>query len=114
MLLARFAAFSALIVSSASSGLSSTSRISICSNSCIVVAPWQREVERRAFVRPAFGPHAPAVARDDALHEGEADAGAREVLLIVQSLEDAEKLGGIARVEACAIVAYIVGVLLPV
>ncbi len=43
------------------------------------LAGWQREVKRRAFIQLAFGPDAAAVPGDDAVHDGEADAGAFEV-----------------------------------
>src|SRR5215218_6439447 len=96
MLFATLPLFSAVIVSSASSGLSSTSNISICSNSSIVGAPGQRKVESGASTRLAFGPHAAAVSRDDAMHERKTYARAGKIGLVVQALEDAEELRRVA------------------
>ena len=64
----------------------------------------ESEVERRALVGLGVGPDAAAVAVDDPLHDGEADAGALIVLGPVQPLEDAEQLVGVAHVEADAVV----------
>ena len=60
----------------------------------------QREVERRAFAQHRFGPDAALVARDDAPHRGQPDAGAREFRLGVQALEGAEQLARVGHVEA--------------
>ena len=50
----------------------------------------QGEVKHRAAIHGGFGPDLAAVAVDDALGCGEADAGAGELGLGVQSLEGAE------------------------
>src|SRR3546814_16801287 len=55
----------------------------------------QREAERRALPRPAFGTDHSAVAFDDALDRRQADAVAVELLLVVQALERTEQLAGI-------------------
>src|SRR5687768_3851013 len=94
---------SARIVISASCGLSSTSRISICST---IGAPRQGEMEAGALAGTALGPDAAAVAGHDALHDGEPDAGARELVGAVQPLEYAEELSDVAHVEADAVVAH--------
>jgi len=48
------------------------------------------EVEGCAFAGFTFGPYASSVAVDDALHGGEADAGAGEITLCVEPLEGFE------------------------
>src|SRR5687767_9356260 len=105
MLLATFWLRSPRIVSSASSALSSTSRMSTWSNSSIGILLGQREMERGAGVGLAVGPYPPAVPRDDLVHQGEPDAGAGKVLVAVQALEHAEQPVHVARVEARAVVA---------
>src|SRR5262245_42575535 len=67
----------------------------------------QREVEGRALFRRGVGPDAAAVAADDALRGGEADAGALELLDGMQALEWAEELVGIRQVEAGTVVANV-------
>src|SRR5450755_2866191 len=62
-------------------------------------------MEGRALAGLGFGPDAPAVPVDDALHGGEADAGALELELAVQPLKGAEELVGVLHVEAGAVVA---------
>src|SRR5690349_15328097 len=110
--LATFCSFRPRIVSSASSGLSSTRRISTSSSSCMSGLLGQREVERRALVGLAVGPDSPAVAYDDALHQSEPHAGAAEFAFAVQPLEHAKQLRLVARIEACAVVADVVDELL--
>src|SRR5438093_9370425 len=66
------------------------------------------EAERRPFVRLRLGPDAAAVPVDDPLHDGQADAGALVVLGVVQPLEHAEELVGVAHVEADAVVLDII------
>src|SRR5690606_7558033 len=51
-------------------------------------------------------PDAPAVAIDDALHRGEANARAGEFVHAMQALEGAEQLVGVLHIEAGAIVAH--------
>src|SRR6185436_18636357 len=111
MLFATFPPFRAVIVSSASSGLSSTSRISICSNPSIVLAARQCEIERRACAGLARSPYPPAMPRHDAMHQRESYASTLEFALIVQSLEDAKELGCVARIESRTIIAHAVSVL---
>ena len=69
------------------------------------MADGQREVKRRAFVRLAFGPDAPAMAGDDAVDDRQADAGAFEIVGAMQALEHAEEFLRVALVEADAVVA---------
>src|SRR5688572_6294414 len=99
------------MVSSASRGLSSTSSISICSNCSIDAPPGKGEVEGGPRIRVSFGPYPPAVLRDNAMHQREAYAGAWKIRGVVQALEYAEKLGVIARIEAGAVVAHEIDVL---
>src|SRR5690606_30288627 len=66
----------------------------------------QRKCEGCTAVRCAFGGDTAAVSSHDALHERKADAGARELRVGVQALERAEKLVGITRLEAGAVVAH--------
>ena len=68
----------------------------------------QRKKERGALVHLAFGPHFPAVPGDDALDDGESDAGAGE-LVTMQPLKHAEQLVDVLHVEARAIVLDVVG-----
>src|SRR6185436_15302096 len=65
----------------------------------------QGEVERRASALGALGPDAAAVAVDDPLHGGQADAGALELGGGVQALEGGEQLLGVDHVEAGPVVA---------
>src|SRR5580765_1055777 len=88
--------------SSASWGLSSTSRIF----GFMLLFP-QSEIERRPLVRLRFRPHAAAMAVHHALHDREADAGAFELLLVVQALEHAEELVRVLHVEADAVVLHV-------
>jgi len=50
-----------------------------------------------------------SVALDDAMHDGESDAGAGEFLVVMQPLKHTEEFLGIGHVEAGAIVAHKVG-----
>src|ERR1700674_866074 len=102
-LFARLAVLKACSVSLTSLGLSSTSRMSVCSS--IMRRPLHGEVERCPSIDRRLGPNAPAVALDDALHDRQADAGAFEILRAMQPLKHAEKLVGILHVEADAVVA---------
>src|SRR5690242_17164273 len=104
---------SARMQSSASLSLSSTRRISTAAVSGMsgLIAGgrgshdlWDREVERGTFAGRAFRPDASALAGDDALDDGEADAGALEVAWRVQALKNAEQLGDVFFVEAHAVV----------
>src|SRR3546814_19838010 len=64
----------------------------------------QREAERRALPRPAFGTDHSAVAFDDALDRRQADAVAVELFLVVQQLEGTEQLARVFWREARAVV----------
>src|SRR5580692_12400800 len=68
----------------------------------------KREVEGGALVDGAFGPDAAAVAFDDPLDAGQADAGAGELGDRVQPLERLEQLAGEGGVEAGPVVADVV------
>src|SRR5258707_5329754 len=72
-----------------------------------ILAAWlrQREEERRPLAHLALGPHAAAVAVHNALHGGQADAGAGEFGLPVQPLKRAKEPVGVGHVEAGAVVA---------
>src|SRR3569833_4337838 len=63
------------------------------------------EVKCGATVDSGLGPDFTPVAMDDALDGGKADARARNLSLRMQALEGAEEPGGVARVEAGAVVA---------
>src|ERR1017187_9921247 len=89
-------------VSSISLGLSSISRIVLA----LIWSP-KCEVERRAPVHLRFGPDAPAVAVNDALHGGQADAGAWKFGRPVQALKGSEQRTSVCHIEAGAVVAHI-------
>src|SRR5712691_11837948 len=65
------------------------------------------EVESGAVIDGAFGPGAPAVAFDDPLNAGQADAGAGELLGRMQPLERLEQVARIGGVEAGPVVAHV-------
>src|ERR1700738_4329927 len=85
---ARLAVLKAFSASFTSLGLSSTSRIS--ARWSVMIWNSRREVECRALVNRRFGPDAPAVAMDDALHDRTPDAGAFEIIRALQPLDHAE------------------------
>ena len=58
----------------------------------------------RALLDRGLGPDAPAVAVDDALHDGQPHTGALVLLGAVQPLEDAEELVRVRHIKAHAIV----------
>ena len=64
----------------------------------------ERNEKCGAFVQFAFGPGAPAVARDDAPHIGEADPGAFKFRGPMQSLENAKEFLRVTRVETDAVI----------
>src|SRR5437588_3531784 len=64
--------------------------------------------ELRSPAEFRLGPDASAVARDDALDDREADAGAGKLVLPMQALKDAKQLVVVAHVEARAVVAHAV------
>src|SRR6185436_17905178 len=90
-------------VSSTSSGLSSTRRISLIGFLQGVLP--QGEIEAGSLVRFPFRPHVPAVTMNDPLHRGEPDAGAREFGRGVQPLERSKQFIRVLRIEAGAVVA---------
>src|SRR3982751_3266751 len=106
---------SAMRVSSRSRLSSSTSRIGLSMFSSVV---WRRahrvfiarfpvrqdEAEGRALAHRALCPDRPAVALDDPLHVGQADARAFEFLGLVQPLEHAEQLVDVLHLEAHAVI----------
>src|SRR5512143_1368011 len=103
-LLARLLFFSARMQSSASVGLSSTSRIStsftVLSMSSLLYG--KSKIHRRAFIDLALRPHSTAKAADDAHDDGEPDADAFEFGYGMQTLEHAKQLIGIPHIEAYA------------
>src|SRR2546426_12760462 len=64
----------------------------------------QSKKEFRSLADFCLGPDAPAVARDDALDDREADAGAGKLVLPMQALKDAKQLVVVAHVEARTVV----------
>src|SRR5690606_33797518 len=98
-------------VSSASSGLSSTSRISISSNSSNAPLPGQREVERRALAGLRVRPKPTAMPCHDSVNQREPDSGAGKLVAVMQALKHAEQLVGVTRIVADAVVADEVDVL---
>src|ERR1044071_6555586 len=66
----------------------------------------KREVEGGALADPPLGPDPSAMAMHDALHVGQADAGARELGDRVQALERDKQLVGEVHVEPRAVVAH--------
>src|SRR6185295_18354937 len=87
--------------SSSSFASSSTSRIS---GPCSMFLASYREPERGALLERSVRGHLTAVAMDDPLDGGEANAGTGELLGCVESLERTEQLRGVLHVEARAIV----------
>src|SRR5690606_22835761 len=69
------------------------------------ILPWQDEMEGSTVAGFGLGPDPAAVARQDAAHAGQADAGARVLAGLVQALEHPEQLAGVGHVEADAVVA---------
>ncbi len=65
------------------------------------------KVNRRPLSFRAFRPDASAMPGDDALDDGQPDAGAGKFFLGVQALEGCEELIGIAHIETGAIVSHI-------
>src|SRR5881628_3013076 len=72
------------------------------------VGSGQRKREFRSLSDFRLGPDASAVARDDALDDRQADAGAGKLVLPVQALKDAKQLVVVAHVEARTVVAHAV------
>src|SRR6185312_4295664 len=65
----------------------------------------QRELKIRAGPGRGIDPDPAAVASDDPLDRGEADAGAGKLLVAVEALERTEQAVGVLHVEAGAVVA---------
>src|SRR3990170_8578457 len=109
--LATLAWRSARMVSSSSSGLSSTSSIVFSAISCLRdrCVRCESEEERGALALRRVPPDAPAMAVDDALHGRQADARPRELLLRMQPLESTEQLVRVRHIEAYPVVANEVG-----
>src|SRR3984957_8349774 len=109
-------------VNSASSGLSSTSRISTsldmddliigygvcCANLCrsnrTPLCDTQREKECRSSVKLRFRPDSPAVLPNDTLHNRQPYSRAFEIAGLMQPLENAKQLARVLHLEARAIV----------
>lgn len=70
----------------------------------LAVKSGQGEAEGRALSRLCHGLDPAAVALNDALHRGQADAQARELVLVVKALEWLEQALGIGHVEARAVI----------
>src|SRR4030067_3062358 len=104
MRLARLCFFKACRASSTSFGLSSTSRISSGISMFMIRPLRQGEVEGGSPVDLAFHPDASTVAMDDALNDGQPDAGAFVLIRAVQPLEDSEEFVDIGHVETYAVV----------
>ena len=64
-----------------------------------------RKIECCALIHRRFGPDMPAMLADDAVHRGQPDAGALELLGPMEALEHAKQLVGVFHVEANAVVA---------
>src|SRR5208282_5278358 len=116
MRLARLFLRRAWRVSSASSGLSSTSSISTLFSSMEPsshrrgaglpgpLEAFQREEKCRAFVHFRLGPDAAVVLVDDALHGHQSHSGALKIFGAMEPLEDAEQFVGVLHAETHAIV----------
>src|SRR5438105_10385436 len=89
-------------VSAASSGLSSTSRMTLFESfmACFL----QAEEERCPVAGHRVHPDLPPVPAEDALHDGQPDARARELALVMQALEGTEQAVRIGHVEAHPVV----------
>src|SRR5213596_3140040 len=68
----------------------------------------EREIERRSLIHVTLTPDPPTVAVHDALHEGQSDAAALELVTPVQALKHSEQLARVAHVEARTIVLHVV------
>jgi len=90
---------------------SSTDLSTTCRNSSLIF--WQGEIKDRAFAHSSLSPDPAAVPLDDALHNGEADAGAFVFRAVVQTLEDAKQLVGIALIKPDASILDVIYGFLP-
>src|ERR1039457_3175252 len=95
---------SARMVRSRSSALSSMSRIGLLLIDCLRV---KGEVDSCATIDGAFGPGPAAVAVDDAPDAGQADAGAGELVGVVEPLERLEQLADVGGGEGGPVVAHV-------
>src|SRR5690606_28238252 len=94
---------SACSTNAVSSALSSTRSKSIGSG-VMLPASLEREVEDRPLAFAGFRPDAAAMALDDPLHYGQADAGAFKIFHAVQALKHAEEFLRILHVKARPVV----------
>src|SRR5262245_59607246 len=104
---ARLALRSGRSASSRSSALSSTIRMSTGWLLTMIPIWSEREEECCPLVNDGVRPDPAAMAMDDALHDGQADACALEVLRPMQTLEDSEELVRILHVEPGSVVAHV-------
>src|SRR5439155_6637748 len=65
----------------------------------------QRKKERGTPIHDGFGPNASSMPADDALHICQTNAGALELLRLVQALENAKKFARILHIEADSVIA---------
>src|SRR5205814_9086977 len=89
-------------VSVTSSGLSSTSRMTLFES--VMVLLFQVEEEGRSMSGLGVHPDLAVVPAEDALHDREADARAGKLALVVQALEGAEQPVRVGHVEAHSVV----------
>src|SRR5579859_1940701 len=66
----------------------------------------EREIKRGPASDRAFGPDAPAMTVDDALHSSEANARAGKFIFVVETLEGAKQALGMSGIESGAIIAH--------
>jgi hypothetical protein len=73
---------------------------------------WQSKIKGSAVVELPLGPDPAAMPLDNPLHDGQADAGAFEFLLTMQTLEGAEQVAGITLIKPGAVVLDVVNIFL--
>src|SRR6187399_989625 len=66
----------------------------------------QRKIERGAVIRRGLCPDPPLVVAQNALHDGEADAGTIELLLGVKALERLAQAARVAGVKAATVIPH--------
>src|SRR5246127_5056641 len=71
--------------------------------------PSQSEINCCTSIHETLGPHGPAVAVNNSLHGGQANAGAGKFSGGMKTLKGAEEAGRIGRIETGAIVAHKIG-----
>src|ERR1700739_4469446 len=69
----------------------------------------QSEINCCSSIHETLGPHGPAVAVNNSLHGGQANAGAGKFSGGVETLKGAEQAGSVGRIETGAIVAHKIG-----